>query len=117
MKYKNINDVEWIFPTKKKPFAYSTKATSDLIEILSEQYLTIKDVFNNINYDEDAKQITKQFIDAGYENFIMYDLVHINKDKIYRKLINNETIKEIPLKDIEKNLDIPSLENEDFLFI
>ena len=36
MKYKNINDVEWIFPTKKKPFAYSTKATSDLIEILSE---------------------------------------------------------------------------------
>lgn len=45
----------------------------------------------------------------------MYDLVHINKDKIYRKLINNETLIEIPFKDLKKNLDIPSLTNEDFL--
>lgn len=115
MNYKN--DVQWIFPTNKNPFAYSTKATSDLIVSLSEKYLTVKDVFNNINYDDEAKEIVKQFINAGYSNFIMYDLVHINKDKIYRKLINNETLIEIPFKDLKKNLDIPSLINEDFLIM
>lgn len=115
MNYKN--DVQWIFSTNKNPFAYSTKATSDLIVILSEKYLTVKDVFNNINYDDEAKEIVKQFINAGYSNFIMYDLVHTNKDRIYRKLINNETLIEIPFKDLKKNLDIPSLINEDFLIM
>ena len=63
-------DVQWTVPNKKKPIAYSTRATSDLIVILSEDYETITDVYNAINYDEDAKEILKKYIDLGYGNEI-----------------------------------------------
>ena len=61
--------------TSKKSFATSTVATSDLIEVLSTNDKTVKDVYDAINYDEDAKLILKGFIDAGYKNFIMKDFL------------------------------------------
>lgn len=67
---KSKGDVHWMVPNKKKPIAYSTKATSDLIVILSETNETIIDVYNAINYDQDAKEILKKYIDLGYGNEI-----------------------------------------------
>lgn len=64
---KNKNQsVEWTLPNKKRPFAYSTKATSDLIAILYEQYKDLRVVYNEINYDDEAKNIVKHFIDNGF---------------------------------------------------
>lgn len=62
-KYKG--DVAWYLKGKKQPFAYSTHATSDLIAVLYEDYGDIRAVYDNITYDEDAKQICKTYIDNG----------------------------------------------------
>lgn len=64
-KHKN-QGVEWTLPNTKRPFAYSTKATSDLIAILYEQHKDLRIVYDEINYDDDAKRIVKHFIDNGF---------------------------------------------------
>lgn len=66
MKRKTKGDVEYRLPNKKRPIAHSTKATSDLISILSEIFLTINDVRKAICYDEDAKKILDIYIEKGY---------------------------------------------------
>lgn len=60
----------WRIPKRKTPVAYSTKATSDLIVALSQDYETIADVHNAINYDQNAKSILQKYIDFGYGNKI-----------------------------------------------
>ena len=64
------DEVQWYVPNKKRPIAYSTEATSDLIAGLSWQYETIYDVYNAVNYDVDAKEILQKYIDLGYGNEI-----------------------------------------------
>lgn len=63
-------DITWYAPKRKKPIAYSTRATNDLIVLLSQECETISDVYNAINYDEEAKTILKKYIDLGYGNEI-----------------------------------------------
>lgn len=103
-KSNSKGDVDWCFPNTKKPFAYSTVATSDLIVALSEEYLTTKDVYNSINYDPEAKDIVKKFIDKGYGNYLLRDFVHKNPNFVYRKIENNEIIN-ISLKELNNHLD------------
>ena len=69
-KTNNKGDVHWHIPGKKKPIAYSTKATSDLIGVLAEDCETIQDVYNAINYDQEAKDVLQKYIDLGYGNQI-----------------------------------------------
>jgi len=102
--YKKGLGVDWYFPTEKRAFAHSTVATSDLITVLSEQYLTTKDVYNAINYDDEAKEIVNKFIQKGYGNYLFRDFVHTNSKLIYRKIENGEII-HIALKDLKKHLD------------
>ena len=78
------HDVEWYLPGNKRPIAYSTVATSDLIEALAEQYpnATISQLMPQINYDEDAKKVVQQYINAGYGDTIAYDwFVHDRNKK------------------------------------
>lgn len=73
---KPKGDVSWRKPKSKinsKPIAYSTEATNDLIVILSQMYDTIEDVYKAINYDQEAKEIMKKYIDLGYGNYIARD--------------------------------------------
>lgn len=67
---KSKGDVEWRLPSKKRPIAYSTVATQDLIVMLAQDYETITDVYKAINYDEDAKNVLQKYIDAGYGGII-----------------------------------------------
>ena len=97
-------DVSWYLPNERKAFAYSTIATSDLITTLSEEYSTVQDVYNAINYDYEAKEILNYFIQNGYGNYLLRDFVHTNSSQKYRK-IENGKIKTIDLKDLKKNLD------------
>ena len=69
-KTKRKGDVHWFVPNKKKPIAYSTVAASDLIGLLAEDFETIQDVYDAINYDEEAKEILQKYIDLGYGNEI-----------------------------------------------
>lgn len=59
-------DVQWYVPGQKRPIAYSTKATSDLIAVLAEEGGTIAEVLRRINYDTDAKSVLQAYIDHGY---------------------------------------------------
>lgn len=73
---KPKGDVSWHKPKSKinsKPIAYSTVATNDLIVILSQMYDTIEDIYKAINYDQEAKEIMKKYIDLGYGNYIARD--------------------------------------------
>lgn len=62
----NSKDTAWYLPGKKKPFAYTPKATGDMIAALVQEGDTYKDIYNKINYDPEAKKIIKHFIDNGY---------------------------------------------------
>ena len=59
-------DIQWCLPNKKRPFAYSTKATSDLIVTLAQTFETIQNVYDNIIYDYEAKSILQVYIERGY---------------------------------------------------
>ena len=62
-------DVSWTLPGEvKSPIAYSTKATSDLIEALSDENptATISELKGLVTYDQEAKRVLQQYIDAGY---------------------------------------------------
>lgn len=109
MGYKKELGVRWYLPNEKRKFAESTVATNDLITVLSEEYLTILDVYHAINYDDEAKEIIKYFIENGYGNFLLKDFVHINPSLIYRKLENNEIIS-VPQKELKKHLDFIKLD-------
>ena len=65
---KSKGDVTWypIDRKKKRPIAYSTTATSNLIGLLAEDHETIQDVYNAINYDDEAKNILEIYINLGY---------------------------------------------------
>lgn len=65
-KTKLKGDVQWTIPGQKRPIAYSTRATSDLIAVLSEQGGTICEVQSRINYDPEAKAVLQAYIDRGY---------------------------------------------------
>lgn len=58
--------VLWTLPGRMRPFATSTKATSDLIEALSETGGTISQVLDQIHFDADATEILSFFVDHGY---------------------------------------------------
>jgi len=75
------HDVEWHVPGKKTPIAYSTVAASDLIEALVEDNpsATIKDLLGKVTYDQEAKKVLQQYIDAGYGDQVANEWFNHNK--------------------------------------
>jgi len=63
-------DVEYTITDRKMPIAYSTRATSDLIEALSDDNptATISELKDLVDYDQEAKKVLQQYVDAGYGN-------------------------------------------------
>lgn len=66
-------DVSYYIPGRKRPIAYSSKSTSDLIGLLSEIFYSIQDVQQAILYDQTAKDILQIYIDKGYGDTIASD--------------------------------------------
>lgn len=66
------HDVYWYAPGSKTVVAYSTKAASDLIEALTQDYprATISEIQAVIPYDTEAKKVLQAYIDNGYGNEI-----------------------------------------------
>lgn len=65
-KRRDKGDVAWMIPKRKRPIAYSTRATSDIIAILSEMHNTINDVRAAIVCSEEAKMVLDAYISRGY---------------------------------------------------
>lgn len=67
-----------IKPKRKTPIAYSTKATSDFLGIIHEEYpnYTIQQLYNLITddtkfiLDPEAKNVLQKYIDFGEGNII-----------------------------------------------
>jgi hypothetical protein len=59
-------DVAWYLPNSNRPFAFSTRATSDLIAVLYEMHGDLQAVYDNLYYDAEAKAIVKHYLDNGY---------------------------------------------------
>jgi len=64
---KRKGDIEWHVKGRKKPIAYSTKASSDLIKVLVEEHFdaTISEIHGMIHFDEEAKSVLQKYIDLG----------------------------------------------------
>ena len=71
-RYKSKGDVVYILPGKKRPIAYSTIAASNLISALAQDMpnATIQEVHDAINYDIEAKNVLKIYIEKGYGSVI-----------------------------------------------
>ena len=71
-RHKSKGDVAYILPGKKRPIAYSTRAASDLIGALAQDMTnaTIQEVHDAINYDIEAKNVLKIYIEKGYGSVI-----------------------------------------------
>lgn len=63
MNRNSKGSVAWHYPNSKKPFEYSTVATSEFIKVLYDTYKDLRFVYQNINYDVDAKRIVGKFIE------------------------------------------------------
>lgn len=66
-------DVCWFLPNRKRPFAYSTKAISDSIVVLSREYRTIQEVYDHYNLLDEGKEILNTYIEKGYGNVVAAD--------------------------------------------
>lgn len=67
-KRQSSGDVAWYLPDAKngsKPIAYSTVATSDLIVLLYQTYGDLRQVYEEINYDADAKRVVNEYLKRG----------------------------------------------------
>lgn len=66
MKRRSQGDVSWYLPNKKKTFAYSTKAESDTIAILLEEFGDLRAIVSaNRILSQQARVIIQTFIDNG----------------------------------------------------
>lgn len=59
-------DVHWYLPKRKTPIAYSTIACSDVIEILSEETLTIEELKNRFDLRSEEARVLEQYVNHGY---------------------------------------------------
>ena len=87
-------DIEWTIPKRKKPIAYSTTATSDIIVALAQIYDTILEVYHAIMYDKDGKEIMKKYIDYGYGNEIAREWFKWGIMARIYTICNEQTIKQ-----------------------
>lgn len=66
MNRRKQGDVSWYLPNKRKPFAYSTKAESDTIAILLEEFGDLRAIISaNRILSQQERVIIQTFIDNG----------------------------------------------------
>ena len=66
------HDIYWYAPNSKIIIAYSTRSASDLIETMSEDNpkMTISELHDAINYDEEAKKVLQAYINSGFGDYV-----------------------------------------------
>lgn len=67
--------VDWYLPNKKRHFATSTMATRDLIQAYGEDGFTVAGTHAAILYDREGKEILQAYIDAGYGDRLLADVL------------------------------------------
>lgn len=70
----SAHDVEWYLPGRKTPVGYSTRATSDMIDMLAEDGLTISQIRDALLYDDDGQRLLDLYIEKGYGDYTKAEL-------------------------------------------
>lgn len=65
-------------PGAKRRFATSTKATSDLIELIAEYNLSVTESVKRIIFDNEARDILRAFEAKGYGEHRLSDVLRNN---------------------------------------
>ena len=88
------HDVYWYAPNSKTVVAYSTKAASDLIEAmaLDNPTMTVSEMLNAINYDEEAKKVLQAYITSGFGNDIASN--HFTRENVKKVNGSDEQIQD-----------------------
>jgi hypothetical protein len=82
-KRKNIADVEWCIPKRKKPIAYSTIATRDAINCVAENGDALAEVrrkFDFLIYDKEAINVLDEYIKHGFGDWVYKDMAFWRSD-------------------------------------
>lgn len=99
------HDVCWWEPNSNMIIAYSTTAASNLIDALAgdNPVMTISELHDTINYDQEAKKVLQAYINRGFGSFIAWE--HFGSSAIKPNHIYNieclEGMKKIPDKSVD----------------
>lgn len=66
-------DVAYSFPPYKRCIAYSTLATFNYLQMLSDKYGTIEEMKKHVVYDYKAEEVLNIFIEKGHKDKIFND--------------------------------------------
>ena len=100
------HDIYWYAPNTKIVIAYSTRSASDLISTMSEDSpkMTISELHDAINYDEEAKKVLQAYINNGFGDYSASEYFTDNSDNVDNidteipeadtKLTENEVVEE-----------------------
>lgn len=69
-------DVHWFLPGRKTPIAYSTRATSDIIDDLADIHpdKTLVEIRSMIHFDTDAHEVLDAYIERGMGDLTKHQL-------------------------------------------
>ena len=67
--------VDWYVPGKKRRFATTTQATSDLVVLVAAQGLSVAESIGLIHYDDDAKRVLQHLANHGHADTMLSTLV------------------------------------------
>lgn len=73
-KRMSSGDVAWHLPGKRRPFATTTTATSDLVALLASTGATAQQARDQIRYDPDAARVLDYYIAHGYGTVTLTDI-------------------------------------------
>ena len=62
----SCHDVAWHVPGRKTPIAYSTRATSDMIQDLADQGFTLAESRRRLLYDDEGQAVLDEYIKRGF---------------------------------------------------
>jgi len=62
----NSLGVDWYIPNRRTRVFTSTQATSNLIQVLSEDGYSYAEMVNQIHYDPDAVKLCNIMVEQGY---------------------------------------------------
>ena len=95
-------DVQWTTPNQKTPIAYSTTATSDLISVLADEFpsATISSLKGMVGYDQDAKKVLQQYIDAGYGDQVASEWFSYDSKRGYVTEATKEDVSNVEVAEV-----------------
>lgn len=104
--------VQWFMPDRKTPIITSTKTAYDTIEVLSEKFNTLQDVYEHIGYDHEAKTVVGKYIENGYGSYSGKEVFGFGTGTTEQETVTtDDDLDSIDSSEIRKKLSERGIEN------